>query len=192
MESFTAFFGRIWGSALPHRLAWAIGIAVVFELLTWLLSKRLRAAFAGVLQRDLYLDATERVGRRKIILGVPLLLGRSGLFCLGILIIVRYLGFDTGHEIIPLLVTLLALTGLIFWQPLRDAAAGYFIAYDNLYNVGEKVTLGDVSGTVTEFTLRRTVLAGQDGREVTLPNSQVSGVVNHSRAGGPGSRPHMA
>lgn len=181
LDFFDTFATRLFTSAFFTRLAWAVAIALIFEGLIRLAAWRLRKAFAPVLQRDIYLDATERVKRRKIVLGLPLLLVRSILFCVAIIIIVRYFGFNTQAEVIPLLVVLLAAATLIFWRPLRDAAAGYYIMYDSLYAPGERITVGEYNGTVVEVGLRYTRLRTPDSREITIANSEITQVTNHTR-----------
>lgn len=182
LEYFSVYVGRVWGSTLPNRLMWAIAVALVVELLVWLLSKRLRKAFAPLLQRDMILDATERVKRRRVILGLPLLLMRAVLYTIALLVILRYLGFNPGAELLPLLIALLAVSAVIFWQVLRDAAGGYFIMYDDLYATGDRVTIGQQVGTVTDVGLRYTRLRGADGREIMIGNGTVREVINHTRA----------
>jgi small conductance mechanosensitive channel len=182
LESIISYASRIWGSTLPNRLVWAICVAIVFELLVWLVNRRLRKAFAPVLQRDLHLEATERVRHRKVLLGLPLLLTRGLLYTVAMLVILRYLGFNTGAEFVPLLIAAAAVATAIFWQVFRDAAAGYFIMYDGLYAAGDRVTIGDHNGVVAEVGLRCTRLRGTDGREIAIANSQVREVINHTRA----------
>lgn len=180
-EQFAAYVGRVWGSTLPNRLGWAIAIAIVFELIIWLWGRYLRRALQPVLQRDLYLEATERVLRRKVLLMLPLHLIHTGLFVVGVIVILRYLGFNTAAEVIPLLLGLIGLTALAGWQVLRDMVAGYFLMYDDLCATGDRVTIGEYTGTVTAMGLRYLRLQGQDGREVCLANSEVRALVNHTR-----------
>ena len=182
-EYFSDYLNRVWGSTLPNRLAWATAVAAVFELLVWLLSRRLRRAFAPILQRDMYLEASERVRRRRAVLGLPLLLSRGVLYAIALLVILRYLGFETHAELLPLLITLCGVVVVGFWQVLRDAAAGYFIMYDGLYATGDRVTIGEHSGVVTELGLRYTRLRGSDGREIAIANGSIRDAVNHTRTG---------
>lgn len=181
LEHFDVYINRVWGSTLPNRLMWAILVAVVFEVLVWLLSKRLRRAYAPLLHRDMLLDATDRVKRRKIMLGLPLLLLRGLLYTVAIAIIVRYLGFNTGAEIVPLLIAFAAVVTVVFWQVLANAAAGYFLVYDDLYATGDRVTIGEHNGVVTDVGLRQTRLRGNDGREIIIANSTIKSVINHTR-----------
>ena len=182
LEHLSTYVNRVWGSTLPNRLAWAIAVAVVFELLVWLLSRRLRRAYAPVLHRDMLLDATDRVRRRKVILGLPLLLLRGLLYTAAFIIILRYLGFSTNAELLPLLITLVAFVAVAFWQVLANAAAGYFLMYDDVYGTGDRVTIGEHNGVVTEVGLRHTRLRGSDGREIIIANSTIKSVVNHTRS----------
>jgi small conductance mechanosensitive channel len=183
LDFLSAYANRIWTSALINRMVWAIAIGVVTELLVWLISRRLRRAFAPVLQRDVVLDAAERVRRRRVILGLPLLLVRAGLYLVALVIVLRYLGFNTNAEIVPLLVCLLAVATVIGWRALHDVVAGYFIMYDNLYATGDRITIGEASGTVMEVGLRYTRLKAADGREIAIANDTITQVVNHTRTG---------
>lgn len=180
-EFITNYASQIWHSTLVNRLEWAIAIGVVTELLVWLLSRRLRRAFAPVLQRDMVLDATERVRRRRIILGLPLLLMRAVLYGLALAVVLRYLGLNPGAELVPLALGVLGICAIAGWRTLQDAMTGYFIAYDNLFATGERVTIGDLSGTVMEAGLRHTRLRAADGRELVIANHAITHVVNHSR-----------
>ena len=181
LDFIDAFFTRIWTSTLINRLVWAISIAVVFELLIWLPRRWIRKAMAPIIQRDLYLDAAERVRRRKVVLGLPLLLTRVLLFSLAIVIILRYFAFDTRAEIIPLGIALLAIAVYVLRRPLQDAARGYFLMYDDVFATGDRVTIGAHNGTIISVGLLHTRLRAQDGREITISNSQINEVVNHSR-----------
>ncbi|MBU0608260.1 MAG: mechanosensitive ion channel family protein [Armatimonadetes bacterium] len=189
LEHITDYANQIWHSTLVNRIEWAIAIGVVTELLVWLLSRRLRRAFAPVLQRDLVLDATERVRRRRIILGLPLLLLRVVLYGLALALVLRYLGLNPAAELVPLTIGVLAVGAIAGWRTLQDAVAGYFIAYDNLFAVGDRVTIGDLTGTVMEAGLRFTRLRAADSRELVIANHTITQVVNHTRVGEGERRP---
>jgi small conductance mechanosensitive channel len=183
LEHLHSYINGIYSSSLFNRLVWAVIIAFIFEALVWLIGRRLRRAFEPVMQRDVYLDATERVRRRRVILGLPLLLLRALLYGIGLIIVLRYLGFNTNAELVPLTVGLLAVTVVIGWRVFHDVVAGYFILYDNLYAVGDRVTIGDLAGTVVDVGLRFTRLRASDGRELIVANDSIRQVVNHTRAG---------
>ena len=82
---------------------------------------------------------------------------------------------------LPILLAVVLVALVIFKDHLRDAARGYYIHYDYLYAPGERVTIGKLTGVVTEVSLRNTQVRTSDGQEMVIPNSQVRSVINHSR-----------
>ncbi len=182
LEYLGNYIQQIWGSTLPHRLAWAICVAIVFEGLVWLVRRRLRRALSPNLQQDVFLEAPERVRRRRVVLGLPSIVTRTVLYGLGLLIILRYLGFNTSAELVPLIAVLLVIAAAIGWRCFQDIVAGYFIVYDNLFATGDRVTIGDFSGVVMDIGLRFTRIKAPDGREIAIANHTITHVVNHTRA----------
>lgn len=67
---------------------------------------------------------------------------------------------------------------------LSNFAAGVMILLYRPYDLQEKVTAAGQTGAVTSMTLVSTVLASDEGKVVTIPNSLIWGAVitNHSRA----------
>ena len=63
----------------------------------------------------------------------------------------------------------------------RDIIAGFFIALENQYSVGEYITVGAVTGTVEEFGMRVTHLRDDMGKLVIIANGDITLVINHSR-----------
>lgn len=64
---------------------------------------------------------------------------------------------------------------------IADIVAGMFIIFENEYNVGEIVTIGDFRGTVVEIGIRATKLLDTAGNIKIINNSNVSNVINMSR-----------
>jgi small conductance mechanosensitive channel len=64
---------------------------------------------------------------------------------------------------------------------MRDFLNGLFIIIEDQYNVGDFVTIGSFSGTVESFTMRVTRLRAFDGRLITIPNGNISEVVNSTK-----------
>jgi len=175
------FIQRQWLSPLPVQFVRAILVASVFELLVYLTNRRIRTALQPVLRRDSGREASERIRRRRIVEGLPLLANRALLYVVAFLMIFRIFGLKTDAEVLPILLAAVLLVVVIFKDHLRDAARGYYIHYDYLYGPGERVTIGKLTGVVTELSLRNTRVRTPDGQEVVIPNSQVRSVVNHSR-----------
>ena len=181
-EAMGNYIQGVWQSTLPTRLTHAILVAVVFEALILLTKRRLRNAFKRVLAHDLHRDATMRVLRRRVVLGLPLLISETVLITVALLIMLRYLGFEVAAEVLPIGLVLIVAAVVIFRNTLPDMAAGYFILYDDLLSVGDRITVGDVTGEVVQMGLRRTRLLTNDGGEISLANSLLRQVTNHTRA----------
>lgn len=78
-------------------------------------------------------------------------------------------------------------TGAVIFTPVgQNFVAGAMIRIDDLYQVGEAVTINEMHGTVVYRSLLRTELELPDGSKAWVPNSsfQESEVMNHSRMGG--------
>ncbi len=64
---------------------------------------------------------------------------------------------------------------------IADVVAGMFIIFENEYNVGEIITIGDFRGTVIEIGIRATKILDAAGNIKIINNSDVSNVINMSR-----------
>ncbi len=63
----------------------------------------------------------------------------------------------------------------------RDLINGFFIVFEDQFVVGDTIRVGDTSGRVEHFTLRRTVLRDAHGALITVPNGDLRAVANLSR-----------
>lgn len=63
-----------------------------------------------------------------------------------------------------------------------DIVAGFFILFENLLLVGDRVEIGGVTGTVEEIGVRITRIRDDAGVLHAIPNGEVRKVANHSRA----------
>ncbi|MFK8022580.1 MAG: mechanosensitive ion channel family protein [Ilumatobacter sp.] len=75
---------------------------------------------------------------------------------------------------------------VVFTSVGQNLVAGAMIRIDDVYRVGETVTIGDLHGIVVYRTMLRTELELPDGSKAWVPNSsfQDGQVLNHSRLGG--------
>lgn len=64
---------------------------------------------------------------------------------------------------------------------LRDFLNGLFIVFEDQFNVGDYVIIGGHSGTVENFSMRTTRLRTFDGHLITIPNGNISEVVNSTK-----------
>ncbi len=63
---------------------------------------------------------------------------------------------------------------------IKDTINGLLIIFEDQYAVGDVVTIGEVGGMVENLSLRITQLRDGEGRLITIPNSQITLVANHS------------
>ncbi len=61
--------------------------------------------------------------------------------------------------------------------PLSNYGAGLSIILSRPFAIGDLITVKNVSGTVEEITLAITVLVGEDGEKITVPNKEIVGEV---------------
>ncbi|MGK7950431.1 MAG: mechanosensitive ion channel family protein [Xenococcaceae cyanobacterium] len=88
-----------------------------------------------------------------------------------------------GIDVAPLLAGA-GILGLAFsfasQNLIKDALNGFFIIIEDQYAVGDVITVGAVSGLVERLNLRITQLRDAEGRLITIPNSSIQTVANHS------------
>jgi small conductance mechanosensitive channel len=72
--------------------------------------------------------------------------------------------------------------GLAFSTPLGNLGAGILLAFSQPVRIGDRVTVGEVTGRAEQISLIYTILITDDDRRVFVPNSQMvsSVVVNRS------------
>lgn len=85
------------------------------------------------------------------------------------------------------LMATIGFTGAVVFTPVgQNFVAGAMIRIDDVYEVGDAVTVNDLHGTVVYRSLLRTEIELPDGSKAWVPNSvfQENEVLNHSRLGG--------
>jgi small conductance mechanosensitive channel len=63
----------------------------------------------------------------------------------------------------------------------KDLVNGFLILVEDQYAIGDTITAGAASGVVENMNLRVTQIRSDDGRLITIPNSLLSQVENHTR-----------
>src|SRR5690242_19223611 len=63
----------------------------------------------------------------------------------------------------------------------HDFINGFFILFENQYDLGDMVRIAGVKGTVEKMSLRQTVLRDEDGTVHIVPNSAIQIVSNTTR-----------
>ncbi|GIW64764.1 MAG: hypothetical protein KatS3mg092_0697 [Patescibacteria group bacterium] len=59
----------------------------------------------------------------------------------------------------------------------KDLISGFFIIFDNQFEVGDYVKIAALEGKVKKITLRYTVLKDKKDNTIIIPNSQITSVV---------------
>ncbi len=94
---------------------------------------------------------------------------------IALMMILHELGFD----IRPIIASA-GLLGVAFslgaQSLMKDVINGYFILLEDQFAVGNKVKIGDHSGTVEKINLRTTTLKDTDGNIHIIPNSEIKQV----------------
>jgi len=64
---------------------------------------------------------------------------------------------------------------------IRDVLNGIFILLEDQYRIGDWVSIANISGTVKDITLRRTILRDFDGTVHSIPNGTIKTASNFTR-----------
>lgn len=121
--------------------------------------------------------------RNKTLHQILLATGQTILYIVVLLMILALFGIQAAS-----LLAGVGLVGLIVGfgaqSIVKDFIAGLLMALENYYGIGDKVKIGDYSGTIERMTMRTTFLRDTSGNLVSIPNGAVNGVVNYSRIAG--------
>jgi small conductance mechanosensitive channel len=180
MQSFSDYIAKVWLSALPRQLAYAICTAAVFEILAWIAGRRIRAILRPALGATRHPDPVVRALRTRMLLRPPLALSRAVLYILAIAIILRILGLRLGGEVLPILGVVFAAVAVACWPLLQDATRGYMLLLNDVWVLGDTVEVAGVTGVVEACGLLHTRIRTPDGRLVTVANGRATQVINHS------------
>ncbi len=63
---------------------------------------------------------------------------------------------------------------------MRDYFTGFLILLEDQYELGDLISIGDITGTVESVNMRITVLRDLEGRVHFIPNGQITGVTNRT------------
>jgi small conductance mechanosensitive channel len=122
----------------------------------------------------------EMTKRADTIIGVVDRTAGIGVMLIGAITIMREVGVD-----ITAIVTGLGITGLALalgaQALVRDGINGIFLLAEDQYRRGDVIRIADVTGTVEDITLRRTIIRDEDGVVHSVPNGSIGVVSNYTR-----------
>jgi small-conductance mechanosensitive channel len=178
VDQFTTGF---WDTALP---------IILIVVITLVLLKLARIGVHGIVKTLLdretlegtaqELSAVEVKKRMDTLEGLGTTVIRIFIIAIAALMILGELDLDIGPAIAGLGVVGIAV-GFGTQSIVRDYFTGALIMIENQYSKGDVVTIAGVSGTVEDFSLRRTTLRDLDGVVHTVPNGEVKVASNKTR-----------
>jgi small conductance mechanosensitive channel len=166
-------------AAVPILLL-IIGALLVLRYARPLIRKVLRRVLASqtLLPTSSDLTAAEIQKRVDTVESLGVSVVRFAVFVLftALTLAVLNLGWVVGA--MGFLIAALTIAGQDF---VRDFLAGIFILVENQFYVGDVIRVAGVTGTVEDFTLRRTVLRDLDGTLHVVSNGQIRVAANFTR-----------
>jgi small conductance mechanosensitive channel len=163
---------------IPLRISIVVFSIYFLIRLTYFLIAKLSSAAIDTQSRDLKVNQR---GKLRINTTTRILRSAVTVIWVGIGVLAAF--WVNGVNLAPLLTGAgifgLALS-LASQNLIKDAINGFIIIWDDRYAVGDVVDIGAVGGMVENINLRITQLRDAQGRLITIPNSAIEIVSNHS------------
>jgi small-conductance mechanosensitive channel len=164
-----------------------LALLIVIAVVAWILSDRLvRGMVRALFDRETTegtsqeLSAVEIAKRKATLQGLGVTVLHVLILIVTVPMALGLLGFDIGPVIAGLGVVGIAV-GFGAQSLVRDYLAGAFIIVENHFAKGDVVRIADVTGTVEDFSLRRTTLRDVDGTVHIVPNGLIGVASNLTR-----------
>ncbi len=179
-QTLTRFWFNLTENALNGTVQ-IVGVVVFYVIARFAAFRIIDGTIAGIFLRENRTGMPEaRLKRLQTLQGlIKSVLGYILGFVFGVLML-RAIGFD----ILPVLTTasVLGVAIALGSQKLfKDVISGFFLIVDNLFGVGDVVTIGTATGIVEEIGMRVTKLRDATGKEYLLANGDIGTVINLSR-----------
>ena len=162
-----------------HRIVWIVGIVVVARLAIWFLGW-----LSGILifssWGPLALLYRHDKNRARTIHSLALNVVKYFIYLTALGMVLNELGIQYTTYFASLSVVGLAI-GFGSQGLVQDMVTGFFIVFENQYDVGDMIEISGQSGYVTELGLRTTKLRNYLGQIVVIPNRIIATVANYSR-----------
>ncbi len=161
-------------------------IIVVALVVLWLSRAAVHAVVRTLLDRETSegtareLSAVEVQKRMATLDGLGTTVTRLFVVVIASLMILGELNLDIGPAVAGLGVVGIAV-GFGTQSIVRDYFTGALILVENQYSKGDVVAIAGVSGTVEDFSLRRTTLRDLNGVVHTVPNGEIKVASNRTR-----------
>jgi small-conductance mechanosensitive channel len=112
---------------------------------------------------------------------------RGTLYFVGLYFALNELGIDL-FVIFASLAVISLIIGIAMQQTISNIANSFLLAIDKPFEVGDRIEVGDILGTVVSIGVLSTKVLDRDERLVIIPNNTIvsSDIINHARGGGEG------
>ena len=178
---------------LDRMLAWLVdpGLRILLIVVIALVVMRLAKVFVhGIVKALLDREASEGTAQELSAVEIKKRMDtldqlgtnviRAFVFLIALVMILGELNLNIGPAIAGLGVVGIAV-GFGTQSIVRDYFTGALILIENQFSKGDVVTIAGVSGTVEDFSLRRTTLRDLDGVVHTVPNGEIKVASNRTR-----------
>ena len=180
-EFWFTFWRRSTESAL-HSLLQVAAILLAYFLLSILINRLIDGVLARVMLREKQFGlSAERAGRLHTMQSLCKSVIAYVLFFVFGVTLLKAVGFDIMPFITTASVIGLAV-GFGSQKLVKDVISGFFIIIDDLFIVGETVTIAGVTGRVEEMGMRVTRLVDPSGKHIILSNGDIGTITNLSRS----------
>ncbi|MFZ5654584.1 MAG: mechanosensitive ion channel domain-containing protein [Pseudomonadota bacterium] len=148
-------------SATAAVTAAGVGLALLVAALTYLAARNLPGLLEVTVLQRLEVDAGARYAANAV--------SRYLIVTLGVLVVVNLLGLEWGR--LQWLVAALGVgLGFGLQEVVANFVSGLIILFERPFRIGDTVTVGAVSGTVTRIRIRATTITDWDRKELIVPN----------------------
>jgi moderate conductance mechanosensitive channel len=178
------FWVAFWRHATENALHSAMQIAAIllaYLLLSVAINRLIDGVLARLIARDKHLGITgERAGRLQTMRSLCKSTAAYVLFFVFGVTMLKAIGFDIMPFITTASVIGLAV-GFGSQKLVKDVISGVFIIVDDLFVVGDTVTISGVTGRVQEMGMRVTRMVDATGKLIILSNGDIGTITNLSR-----------
>jgi potassium efflux system protein len=138
-----------------------LGLALLVAVITYLAARNLPGLLEVVVLQRLEVDAGARYAANAV--------SRYLIIVVGVLVVVSMLGLEWSK--LQWLVAALGVgLGFGLQEVVGNFVSGLIILFERPFRVGDTVTIGSVSGTVTRIQIRATTITDWDRKELIVPN----------------------
>lgn len=172
---------RDWGEDAMHFLRFDAPKLLLVILVAFLLVRLLRIVTRRVASlEEKRLPSGIRAQQVRTLAGVITSVGVSVIIFVAGMEALDILGLNLGPLLASAGIAGLAI-GFGAQTLVKDVINGFFILFEDQFNIGDKIRAAGVAGTVEDMSLRRTKLRDDDGTIHMIPNSEIKIVSNMTR-----------